>query len=196
MAKGIIFLCAYHLLLFRHFWFINPYVYARSEALEQGFASSILLGRCLRRHEMVRDDFYYPDYVALPFLSSFYPPQVIQAWLGSFLSLDGAWIVYATTMVLHFWLCSVTVYILLMSSLTMSSMQALFGAVTLSSLGYAMKQNSCINYTAAWVPVWLLSLQVGNWSLAGISLGMMLLAGYWPIALYAIPLGCLATLWH
>ena len=39
----ILFLTAYHALLFRAFYFQNPYVYARSEALEQGFASWILL---------------------------------------------------------------------------------------------------------------------------------------------------------
>lgn len=192
MAKALILLTCYHLLLFRHFYFINPYVYARSEALEQGFASSLLLGRALRRGRLPHDPSYYPNYLGLPFLSSFYPPHMAQAWLSTFLPLDQAWILYSLTMVLHFYACSVSVYILLITHVP--TWGALFGAVSLSSLGYAMKQNSCINYTVAWVPVWLLSLQAGNWLLAGISGGMMLLAGYWPIALYAIPLGCLLKL--
>lgn len=189
MAKGIILLGLYHLLLFRHVYFLNPYVYATSEALEQAFASSILLGRCLRHPQVVHDPYYYPDYLALPFLSSYYPPHLFQAWVGSWLSLNGAWRVYVGTMVAHFLLCSWSVYILCLRS-AMSPWAAMFAAVTLSSLGYAMKQNSSIIYTCAWVPILLLAAPLHSTGLFGISLGMLLLAGYWPVALYTLPLAC------
>ena len=194
--SAFIFLTCFHLLLFRRFYFQNPYVYATSEALEQGFPSWLHLGRCLRHRQRVSDPYYYPDYAALPFLSTYYPPHRLSAWLGSFLSLNGAWRLYATTMALHFLFCSLAAYILLVNHLTMSSLTALFGAVTFSSLGYSMKQNSCIVYTLAWVPIWLLSAMQHSISLSAISLGMMLLAGYWPIAIYTIPLGGLLWLIH
>ena len=132
----------FHLGCFWRFYLKNPYWYARGEALEQGFASSVLLGRCLRRHEVVDDPYYYPDYRALPFLSSYYPPHVIQAWIGSFLTLNQAWVVYWGTMVLHFLGASIFAYILLEP--LQSSLTQLFGAVTLSYLPYSLKHNSSI----------------------------------------------------
>ena len=177
MGRTLLLLTCYHALLFRRFYFQNSYVYARSEALEQGFASSQLLGAALRAGRRVDDRYFFPDYRALPVLSGYYPPHLVQAWIGSFLSLNHAWILYSLTMVSHFWLSSVSVYILAIH-MGYAPLIAGFASVTLSSLGYAMKQNSCITYTCAWVPVWLLSLQAGNWCLAGTSLGMMLLAGY------------------
>ena len=188
-------LLAYHGLLFRRFYFQNPYAYASSELLEQGFSSFLHLGRERRAgHWVPHDPYYYPDYASLPFLSSFYPPHAVAAWLATFLPLNQAWMLYCLTMVCHCGLSSVGMYILLASVLSLTSLSAGVAAVTLSSLGYAMKQNSSIIYTTSWVPVFILSALSHHTSLTGISLGMMLLAGYWPIALMAVPLGCLAWL--
>ena len=195
MAKALLLLTCFHLLLFRRFYFQNPYVYARSEALEQGFASSRLLGDSLRHGRLVDDTYYYPDYRALPFLSTYYPPHALQAWVGSWLTLDQAWRLYSFTMVLHFLAASVSVYILAIS-MGFAPLPAGFASITLSSLGYAMKQNSCIIYTLAWVPSVLLLASQHSMTLTGISLGLMLLAGYWPIALYAVPLACGLWLLH
>ena len=186
-------LLVYHGLLFRRFYFQNPYAYASSELLEQGFSSFLHLGRERRAgHWVPHDPYYYPDYAGLPFLSSFYPPHAVAAWLATFLPLNQAWVLYCLMMVLHFLTSSVLCFILLLNH--NPSVIALFGAITLSSLGYAMKQNSSIIYTTSWVPVFILSALSHHTSLTGISLGMMLLAGYWPIALMAVPLGCLAWL--
>lgn len=200
MAEGVLLLIliCFHLLLFRRFYFVNPYVYATSEALEQGFASSQLLGRHLRASGLfslrpVQDHCYYPDHSALPFLSTYYWPHRLQAWLGSWLPLNQAWWLYSLTMVLHFLMASLAVQMSL-SALGWGTLPSLFGSITISYLGYAMKQNSCIVYTAAWVPIWVLACLQHSWALSGISLGMMLTAGYWPIALYTVPLGCLAWL--
>lgn len=200
MAGVLFLLTCYHLLIFRHFYFQNPYVYARSEALEQGFPSWLLLGRSLRQRGLwksftqLEDPYYYPDYRRLPFLSAYYPPHALTAWMATWLTLNQAWILYSLTMVSHFWLASVSVYILA-GSMGIAPLTAGFASVTLSSLGYAMKQNSCIVYTCGWIPLWLLSSTQHQIILSGISLGMMLLAGYWPIAFYTIPLGCLCWLW-
>ena len=188
-------LTIYHLILFRAFYFKNPYAYASSELLEQGFSSWLALGQAYRHGTLVTNDTYYPDYHALPFLSSFYPPHAVTAWIATFLSLNHAWILYSFTMVAHFWLASVSVYILV-TAMGLAPLTAGFASVTLSTLGYAMKQNSSIVYTCSWVPIWVLSCLMKNEWLSGTSFGLMLLAGYWPIALPTIGLGCLVWLLH
>lgn len=195
MATALLFLSVYWGLIFRHD-LANPYWHARGELLEQGFPSSVLLGRRWGRGRFPSDDGYYPDYAALPFLSSVYPPHVLQAVVGEWLSLslNHRWILFRLTMVAHFWLCSVSCWILLSSTGT-PPLPALCGAVSLSSLGYAMKPNSSIVYTLTWVPVFILSSLQQSTLLTGISLGMMLLAGYWPIALPALGLGLCCWLW-
>ena len=196
LSNAILCLTLYHLLLFRKLYFQNPYVYATSEALEQGYASWLALGRAYRQGALVTHDTYYPDYHALPFLSSVYPPHAVTAWLATFLpSLNQAWVLYVLTMVSHFYLCSVSVYILALN-IGLAPLVAGFASVTLSTLGYAMKQNSSIVSTCAWVPSLLLAAQLNSMGLFGTSLGMMLLAGYWPIAIPATGLGCLVWLLH
>ena len=196
MAEALVLLTTWHLLLFRTFYFINPYHYATSELLEQVFPSWLHLGRSLRHGRLVVEDpYYYPDYAGLPFLSSFYPPHMVSAWLGSWLPLNQAFLLLVLTMVSHFLAASVSVYILAIS-MGFAPLPAGFASITLSSLGYAMKQNSCIIYTLAWVPSVLLLASQHSMTLTGISLGLMLLAGYWPIALYAVPLACGLWLLH
>ena len=189
MAEALVLLTCWHLLLFRYFYFINPYHYATSELLEQVFPSWLHLGRCLRERRLVSDPYYYHDYPALPFLSSFYPPHMASAWLGSFLPLNQAFCLLCLTMVSHYWLASVSVYILVIS-MEHAPLTAGFASVLCSSLPYTMKQNSSIIYTTAWVPVYLWAASAQDIWLSGISLGMMLLAGYWPIGLYTVPIGC------
>lgn len=189
MAEAILILTCYHFLLFRHFYFINPYHYATSELLEQVFPSWLHLGRSVRQGRLVvADPYYYADYPSYPFLSSFYPPHLVSAWLGSFLPLNQAFCLLCLTMVSHYWLASVSVYILV-SAMGTAPLIAGFASVLFSSMPYTMKQNGSIIYTTAWVPVYLLAASVQDTWLSGISLGMLLLAGYWPIALYVIPLG-------
>lgn len=183
-----LFLTLYHLVLFRRFYFQNSYCYASSELLEQGYSSWVALGRAYRAGHLVTDDTYYPDAHALPFLSSFYPPHAVTAWMSSFLTLNQAWGLYMVTMVSHCYLASVSVYILA-THMGFAPLPAGFASLTLSTLGYAMKQNSSIVYTCAWVPSLCLAAQLNSMGLFGISLGMMLLAGYWPIALPATGLG-------
>jgi len=188
----------FHLVCFRKFYFQNPWCYATSELLEQVFPSTLHLGRHLRRYGLwtlhpVDDPYYYADYSALPFLSSYYPPHRITAWLMTFLPTDQSFWILCLTMVWHFLAASLVCFALL-QQMGWSILSALFGTITLSHLGYAMKQNSCIVYTCAWVPIFILCASLHQSILFGISLGMMLLAGYWPIAFYAIPLGCLVWL--
>ena len=178
-------LLLFHLVFFRRFYFQNPFVYATSEPLDTAFPSSQLLGRCLRDRRPVEDPYYYPYYRAIPFLGTYYPVHRLQAWLGSFLPINAAWVLYSLTMVLHFLWASIGAYLLFEP---MGHLLAYFGAITFGYMGYAVKQNSCINYTLAWVPWVFLGADLHLPFLTGFSLGMMTLAGYWPIALYLWPI--------
>lgn len=188
-ARGLIALFLFHLLFFRKFYFQNPFHYATSEPLDTAFPSSRLLGEWYRngcRGQV--DKYYYPYYTSIPFLSSFYPPHVVQSWIGTFLSVDVHFILYSLTMVLHFLFASIGAYLLFQG---FGLVPALFGALTLAYMGYNIKQNSCINYTVAWTPWLLLAAETHNPLLFGVSMAMGILAGYWPIWIYMVPLACL-----
>ena len=189
-------LSLFHVCFFRRFYFQNWYINARGEPLEWEFPASRLLGEQLRQNfwlTKVDDSYYLSDYTGLPYTASFYPPHRLQAWLGSFLSLNQAWVLFNLMMVSHFWLASVSVYILA-RSMGVAPWSAGFVSLTLSYLPYAVKQNNCIVYTLAWIPTLLFSAMTHQITTFSVSLGMMLLAGYWPLALPALWLGCLAWL--
>ena len=181
-------LLLFHLVFFRRFYFQNPYVYFTSEPADTAFPSLRLLGR-----RGPDDPYYYPDFRSIPFLQSYYPPTRVLAWLTKSWPLNAAFVAYSAMMAGHYYMASCACYWLLSGG--HSTGMALFGAVTLSHLGYAVKQNACINCTVAWLPVLLLAAAQQNVELCGISLGMSLLAGYWPLALYCIPLAGLVWLW-
>lgn len=134
------------------------------------------------------DECYYPNARGLPFLSGCYPPHLVQAWLGSFLSLNQAWLLFCFTMVSHFWLASGSVYILA-TAMGLAPWPAGLASLTLSYGAYAVKPNASIIYTTAWIPTLILAGMLKAPWLFGISLGMMLLAGYWPLALPATVVG-------
>ena len=178
-------LILFHLVFFRKFYFQNPFIYATSEPLDTAFPSSQLLGRCLRETKRISDPYYYPHYSSIPFLSAYYPVLRLQAWIGSFLSVDSAFRLYSFTMVLHFLFSSIGAYLLFSQ---FGPLLAFFGAITFGYMGYAIKQNSCINYTLPWIPWVFWGADIHSPIITGISLGMMMLAGYWPIGIYIWPL--------
>ena len=171
-------------------WYTDPYQLAAGEWLEQGFTSWLHRGR----YGWKVEDLYYHDYAGLPFLATYYPPHWLSAYLGRKLPVDLAWRLYLAVMVAHFWLASIGAYILL--STHYAPWSAGFVSLTLSTMGYAVKPNSSIIYTCSWIPILLLSALMNMPVVFGTSLGLMLLAGYCPIALPMIPLGCLVWLLH
>ena len=191
MAKGTLILLLAHLLIWRQFYFINPFAYATSECLEQGFSSFILLGRHLRRYGLfslrdVSDPYYYPHYAGLPFLSSYYLPHRLVAWSTAGWTWNSGFLAYQGLMVAHFLASAVAVLHLSMKAgQTMET--GLFTAISLSWAGCWWKQQSSLVYTAAWAPVMLLAASSHQAILLGISGGMMLTAGYWPICLLTFP---------
>ena len=154
----------------------------------------MLLGRWLRGQEQWgHDPYYYANPLALPFLSNFYPLHLAQAWIGSFLTLNQAWVVYWGMMVLHFLLASVVAWFLL-ASYSMTLLMRFLAAITLSYLPYAMKHNNSIVYTHTWLVLLVLAAAAKMTWCYGISLGMALLAGYWPLAVMGIPLSWMVWL--
>ena len=70
---------------------------------------------------------------------------------------------------------------------------ALFGALTITFGSYALKQQPCIIYTLAWFPLTLYQDPI----VSSIAIGMMILAGYYPFAIYLIPISIGAhILWY
>ena len=195
MAETVayVLLTLFHLAFFRRFYFQMPYADSTAEVLETYLGSSRLLGDWLRGRKRWGDDpYYYANPTALPFLSTWYPPHLVQAWLGSFLSLNGAYRLLIGTMALHYWLSSISVYILLTRWSVLSPWLAGLAALSLSYSVSSVKPTPCLVYTMSWIPSYLLSMASHCWWGAGISLGMMLLAGYWPMVVVFGGVGCLA----
>ena len=185
---GLLALAVFHFAFFRQFYFVNPWCYATSELVEQVFPSWRLLGQ-----RGADDPYYYPHYGAIPFLSALYPPHRLTAWVGSRMSLDHSFLLLCGTLLCHFLWASVGGYLLFRQC---GALVAWCGAVTLTHNAYCVKQNSTIIYTLAWIP-WLLHAAYTQQAwLFGVSMGMIILAGYWPIGIYAVGLGCLLWLWH
>lgn len=177
-------LIGFNLLFFRRFYFVDPYCYATSEALDTAFPSSRVLGEWYRRGCRGEiDPYYYPYFSSIPFLQTFYPPNILQAVIGTFLPLDAAFILFSFYMVSHFLLASIGAYFLFGGGIV-----GLFGAITFAYMGYNVKQNACINCTVAWTPWLLLGASTHNPILFGIALAMGTLAGYWPLWIYLVPM--------
>ena len=189
MAKALLALTLFHLVFFRHFYFQNPFAFATSTALDMQFAASRFLGEELRagRADPV-DPYHYPSQSSIPFLSTWYPLHRLQAWVGSFLSVDAAWVVFFATGLLHYLWGSVGAYLLFRP---FGELIALFGALTLTYHAYAIKQNSEIQYTVGWITWVFYAADIHCGWLLGVSLGMMTLAGYWALAIYVWPLSFL-----
>ena len=180
-------LALYHLLFF---WPIYSKLFrqATSEVISTFFPHWIWIGRKLRKRETwLEDRIYYQYPGAIPFLSSFYPPHLLSAFLSAFLSLDNSFILHRLTINLHYLLGSILSFILF-SGWTSPEI-ALFGAITLTYAAYMLKIQPCIVYTINWIPGILLGGGIGS-----LSLGMAILGGYWPLLIYFIPFAGLAYL--
>lgn len=72
---------------------------------------------------------------------------------------------------------------------------ALFGAITFTLAGYNWKQQPCFQYTVAWFPWLLYGIASNNLLLSAMSMGMVLLAGYYPIGIQITLIAILASLY-
>ena len=192
MAKALASLLLFHLVFFRRFYFVNPFAYATSANMDTHFPASIHMGRELwAKRYPPKDPYFYQDFSAIPFHAVFYPPQVLMSALISKLPLDMGFLFFNWTILLHYFWGSVGGWLLL-DGLGCPPWVSVTGAATLTHFSYAVKQNPCIAYTLSWFPWLLLASQTHSWGLFGLSWGMILLGGYWPLAPYMLGIGCLS----
>lgn len=137
---------------------------------------------------------YWGDNYTYPVLSSFYPPQVILKALSEKLSDDRAFRVYVYHLLLHFLFGSIGWYFAILS-ITSSVWVALLGALTFTYQAFHIRQQPCLVYTISWFP-WMLCGLAHASILSSIAVGMMLLGGYYPLAIYILPLGFLINPWQ
>lgn len=171
----------YSLLFFWKFW-KNPYLNHTSEIGTTFFPHWIWTGRKLRSGSLpFKDNLYYKYPACIPFLSTFYPPHWISAFIGSFLPLNNAFRLHTYLILSHYIFGSCLAYHLF--SRWCSPEVALFGSITLFYSAYSVKlQQPCISYTMAWIP----GIFLPGW-LGVLSMTMALCGGYYPILIYLLP---------
>jgi len=171
-------LIAFHLLFF---WplYTRSYQMATSELLST-FFPTWLKGERYDRN-------YWLNLHSHPVLSFYYPIQRGLHYLAKRLTLDGAFRILVCNLLFHHLLGSMGWFLLLRSAFP--TPLAIFGALTLTYSAFPLKQQPSIVYTHAWFPWMLVGLTSGNIPLASIAIGMLFLAGYYPLLIYLLPVG-------
>lgn len=137
------------------------------------------------------NDSYWLNTHSHPVLSSYYPPHVLSSFVGCLTSLDTAFLILLCNLISHYIFCFASWYWLL--SKHYDPLCSVFGAVTLTFGAYSLKQQPCIIYTLAWFPLTLIASPI----ISALAVGMMLLSGYYPFAIYLLPVSALAhLLWY
>ena len=168
------------------FWWMfyrNPWLLCTSEVASNYFPYWRWFGKQLRSGRFpVTDDIYYLQGASIPFLSTFYPPSVLSAFIGSFLSDSRAFRLYAYQIVIHSLFTCLGAYWMLLQ--WFSPEIALFGAISMTYNAFMTRvQTPCFMFTAAWIPLALMSGWVGM-----VAFGMAVLGGYWPTLLAGFPI--------
>jgi len=136
----------------------------------------------------MKDQIYYQYPGCIPFLATFYPPNLVGAFVSSFVRPDSAFVLFQLIVNLHYLLGSVLWY--LVFSQWTTPVIALFGALTLTHAAFMIKIQPCVVYTVNWLPGILLDGPLGMVSVVGAILG-----GYWPYLVYFLPMSLVARLW-
>ena len=162
-----------------------------SELLSTFFPTWLWQGREWIKGRIPKYDNYWGNAHAHPVLSSYYPPSAISSALcaATKMSLDRAYCCFIAVLASHMVFCLVSWYIVL----TGSQPVRLLGAITIAFGAYSLKQQPCIIYTLAWFPLTLHA----NPFVSAFAVGMVLLAGYYPFAIYLLPISLGAhLLWY
>ena len=170
-SRYILLLAIYHLIFWWKFY-TKPFIQHTSE-MASTFFPYWRAGKV---------DGYYKYPYCIPFLSSFYPVQIVTSWIGRKLSLDSSFVLLNVSVLLHYLLGSILAFYMFRQ--WASPEVALFGAIVLTYNGCSVKvQQPTIAYTLAWIP----GVFIGGW-VSVLSTVMVLLAGYYPVAVYVLPL--------
>ena len=155
---------------------------SRSELLSTFFPTWIWQGREWAKGKVPKyDPYFWISAYSHPVLSTFYPPQLLGSLAFSRASLETAFKGYVGVILLHLLFGFYGWYTLLNS--WASPLVSIFGAITFVFSGYNFKQQGCFQYTIAWFPWLLTGIATHNILLTGVSFGMTLLAGYYPIGI-------------
>lgn len=181
----------YHLVLFAY-WLIffqrflrNPYLLSTSELGSTYFPFWLWMGRKWR----MNDDVFYKHPSCIPFLSMWYPSNVLVSKLSRFLGMDDAFRLFTLHILGHYLLGSFLAFTALSQWFT--PMQALFGALTVTYSAYNIKpQTPCSAFTTAWMAGMLIQGPLGILSCA-----MAILGGYFPVLVYFMPIAIWMNPW-
>lgn len=124
-------------------------------------------------------DSYWGDKSAYPVLNYYYPFKF--RWAMAQAGTDKCFTSFVDILLLHYLLASIGWYLLLNAQF--GSLVAIFGAITFTYQAFHIRQQPCLVYTIAWFP-WI---AICPW----LAIGMILLAGYYPLAIYLLPIGLL-----
>ena len=138
------------------------------------------------------DPYYWINAHAHPVINTYYPPSIFSSVVGSHFKLDTSFQILALSISLHILLGFFGWFSLIQS--WSNTLVALFGALTFTLAGYNWKQQPCSQYTFAWFPWLLYGIATNNYWLAGVSSGMVYLAGYYPIGIQILAVASLATI--
>lgn len=165
------------------FWelYTRPMTMATGELLSTFFPAWVWQGRQWAKWRIPKHEpYYWLNTNSHPVLSTYYPCNVISSLWSSILSLDKAFTLFVLSLGFHLFLCSIGWYLLIKP---FGNLLAFFGAITFTYQAFHIRQQPCLVYTVSWFP-WIAICP-------GLAIGMILLAGYYPLAIYLLPLGLL-----
>lgn len=191
--KPLLILIVYNLFFWRHHY-ANPFRQSTGELLSTYFPHWRWCGQQWAAAKFpAKDRIYYQYPGCIPFLSTWYPLHMLSSLLSVRLPLNAAFALFTTMVYAHYAFGSWLAY-WVFHHYGYGDAVSLFGAITLAYSGYFIKpQNPCIVYTNTW----LVGALLPGW-LGKVSLGMAVLGGYWPVAIYFIPIVALvnpSSLW-
>ena len=168
------------------FWwrfYKNPWRLCTSEVASNFFPYWRWFGKELRKGKFpLTDRIYYLSGASIPFLSTFYPPNMLSSFLGAFLNDSRAFKLYSYQILLHSLLACIFSFIML--SQWVNPLIALFGALSLTYTAYMIRpQTPCMMFTMAWIPACLIHGWFGVFAF-----GMAILGGYWPTVIVSLPI--------
>lgn len=169
---------------------------ARSELLSTFFPTWVWQGREWSKWRVPKyENYYWLNSHVHPVLSTYYLPQILVQRVSRLFSssLDSLYKWFGFSILVHFLWNSIGWYMVLATRCNWGV--AIFGALTFTYQAYHLKQQPCIIYTLSWFPWMLYGLLTHNILIGSISIGMTILAGYYPLAIYLLPISLIYGQW-
>ncbi len=120
--------------------------FATGDLISYDWPFWIHLGRSIRIFNF-SDPFHFPTVFGFPILMSWYPLHLITAFIGSFMRLDSAFVLYVLNHLAHYLLACVFCFLYFQS---FGVVAALFGAIALAFASTFLKLHAYFSYSLAW----------------------------------------------